>query len=94
VAGNKVDPTELEDVLRQHPAVADAAVVALSTPTEGERIKAVLVASAPVTRAEILGFCRSRLADHKAPAVIEFMTELPRSPTGKVLRKYLLEPNA
>jgi long-chain acyl-CoA synthetase len=93
VAGNKVDPTELEDVLRQHPAVADAAVVALSTPTEGERIKAVLVASAPVTRAEILGFCRSRLADHKAPAVIEFMTELPRSPTGKVLRKYLLDPN-
>jgi acyl-CoA synthetase (AMP-forming)/AMP-acid ligase II len=46
-----------------------------------------------VTRAEILGFCRSRLADHKAPAVIEFMAELPRSPTGKVLRKYLLDPN-
>ena len=90
VAGSKVDPAEVEDALRQHPAVVDVAVVALADGPSSEKVKAVLVTREPCTRDDVLQHCRQRLADFKIPRLIEFRAELPRSPLGKLLRKDLL----
>jgi chorismate-pyruvate lyase len=91
VAGNKVDPTEVEAVLKQMPAVSEAVVVAVPDGAADEKVKAVIVATEPCTRADVYAFCASRLADFKRPRLIEFRKELPRSPLGKVLRKYLID---
>ena len=94
VAGNKVDPADVEAVLRELAAVAEVVVVGVPDGAAGERIKAVLVTSSACTRMEVLAHCNTRLADFKRPRVIEFRTEIPKSPLGKILRKYLIEdPN-
>jgi long-chain acyl-CoA synthetase len=90
--GFKVDPIEVEAVLVEHPAVAEAVVVGLDTEVAGEqRVKAVLVASGaePEPR-EIVVYCRERLANFKVPQEVEFREEIPKSPLGKILRKYLV----
>ncbi len=90
--GFKVDPIEVEAVLLDHPAVAEAVVVGVDTAVPGEqRVKAVLVASGaePAAR-EITIYCRERLANFKVPQEVEFREEIPKSPLGKVLRKYLV----
>lgn len=91
VGGNKVDPTEVEMVLKEMPAIQDAVVVGLPDGAAGEKLKAFLVARAPCKRDDVLAYLRSRLADYKRPRFIEFRDELPRSPLGKILRKYLVE---
>lgn len=94
VAGNKVDPTEVENVLREYPAVSEAVVIGVPDGAASEKVKAVLVASPHCTRAEIIEHCK-RLAEFKRPRVIDFRKEIPRSPLGKILRKYLIdEPNS
>lgn len=89
VAGNKVDPGEVEAVLCRHPAVAEAAVVAVVDRHGDEKIKAVVVPKSECTRDELLQHCRAYMADYKCPRAIEIRGELPKSPLGKVLRKYL-----
>lgn len=91
VAGFKVDPLEVEAVLTRHPAVSEAVVVGVAQGALGEKIKAVLVLREghSCSEREISGFIAERLADYKVPKWIEFVTEIPRSPLGKVLRKYL-----
>ena len=91
VAGNKVDPTEVEGALREHPLVSDVAVVGVPAGAGGETVKAVLVTSAPCNRADLFEHCRRRLAEYKRPRIIEFRDEIPKSPIGKVLCKYLVE---
>jgi len=91
VAGNKVDPGEVEAVLKQLPAVSEAVVVGVSDGAAGEKVKAVLVTTAPCTRNDVYAHCSSRLAEFKRPRSIEFRKELPRSPVGKILRKYLID---
>lgn len=91
VGGNKVDPGEVEAVLRALDGVADAAVVGLPDPVGGERLKAVVVADASCDRARLLAHCRAHLAPYKVPRTFEVRSQLPRSPLGKVLRKALLE---
>jgi long-chain acyl-CoA synthetase len=90
-AGYKVWPREVEDVLYTHPAVREAAVV--STPDEyrGENVKAVLSLKpgADVTADEVIEFCRARMAAYKYPRAVEFMPELPKTATGKILRRQL-----
>jgi long-chain acyl-CoA synthetase len=90
--GFKVDPIEVEAVLVDHPAVEEAVVVGVDTDVPGEqRVKAVLVASdAEPDRREIVVFCRERLANFKVPQEVEFREEIPKSPLGKILRKYLV----
>jgi long-chain acyl-CoA synthetase len=91
VAGNKVDPVEVEEVLGAHPAVREAVVLGVKGPVAGEEIvKAAVVAGDDCDERELIAFCRRRLANFKVPQVIEFRDEIPRSPVGKVLRKYLL----
>jgi long-chain acyl-CoA synthetase len=95
VSGFKVWPREVEDVLLQHPAVLEVAVVGAPDAYRGETVKAVVVLRpamrGQVGAAELEGFCRERLANYKAPRVIEFRDELPKSPQGKVLKYALRE---
>ena len=90
--GFKVDPIEVEAVLVKHPAVAEAVVIGADSEIAGEqRVKAVLVAAgAEPDPREIVVYCRERLANFKVPQEVEFREEIPKSPLGKVLRKYLV----
>jgi long-chain acyl-CoA synthetase len=92
VAGHKVDPVEVEDVLVAHPKVREAVVVGVKGRTEGEEIvKAAVVPMDGCEQRELIAFCQERLANFKVPQIVEFREEIPRSPLGKILRKYLIE---
>lgn len=90
-AGYKVWPREVEDVLYTHPAVREAAVVGIPDEYRGENVKAVLSlkAGASITAEEIIAFCKQRMAAYKYPRVVEFLPELPKTATGKILRREL-----
>jgi long-chain acyl-CoA synthetase len=87
--GFKVNPYEVEAVIRRHPGVREVAVVGVETPYGDQKVKAVIVLTAPCAETEIIDFCRESLADYKVPSIVEFRTELPVSSTGKLLRKTL-----
>lgn len=88
--GENVSPEEVEAVLHEHPAVSDAAVVGLPDEEWGERVAAAVVLREPCDAALIMDHCRSRLAPFKRPAVIHLAAELPRTSTGKLLRRHLV----
>ena len=92
--GFNVYPTEVENVLYQHPAVYEAAVVSVPDPKWGEAIKAVVVLKpgAAATSEDLIQFCRGSLAAFKAPKTIDFLDELPKSAVGKILRRVIREP--
>jgi long-chain acyl-CoA synthetase len=90
-AGYKVWPREVEDVLYAHPAVREAAVVGVPDAYRGETVKA-FVSLRPGERVEadeLIAFCRERMAAYKYPRVVEVVDELPRTASGKVLRRVL-----
>ncbi len=87
--GENISPGEVEDTLRQHPAVADVAVLGAPDDDWGERVVAVVVAKTPVEADELRAFVRERLRSTKAPQDIRFATELPYNDTGKLLRRVL-----
>jgi len=91
VSGMNVYPRMVENVLRRHPAVTEAAVVPEPHPVHGEIPRAVIVLKpgATATRREILKFCSEHLGRHEIPRIIEIVAELPRTPTGKVLKRLL-----
>jgi long-chain acyl-CoA synthetase len=95
-SGFKVYPREVEDVLYQHEAVLEAAVVGVPDEYRGETVKAVLAIreGAEVTAAAIESFCRERLAPYKVPRQVEFLASLPKTATGKFLRRALRQPTA
>jgi long-chain acyl-CoA synthetase len=90
-SGFKVWPREVEDALRQHPAVRDAAVVGAPDDYRGETVKAfvTLTRDGAATPEDLIGFCRERLAAYKRPRIVEILDELPTSAAGKVLRREL-----
>ncbi|MEV4443832.1 AMP-binding protein, partial [Streptomyces sp. NPDC049577] len=92
-SGFKVWPREVEDVLYAHPAVREAAVVGAPDPYRGETVKAYvsLRAGAGATPAELAAFCRERLAAYKCPRGVEILAELPKTTSGKILRRRLRE---
>jgi long-chain acyl-CoA synthetase len=91
VGGYKVDPIEVQDVVEAHPTVAEAIVVGVPGRGPGEEVvKAVIVPSGDVGEREISDFCRERLANYKVPQIVELRDEIPKSPLGKILRKYLV----
>jgi len=89
VGGNKVDPIEVESLLLEYPGVTEAAVLGVTDGGGNERVKAVLVTEVGIEKTDILKYCKHSMADFKIPGIIEFRPELPRSPTGKVLREKL-----
>jgi long-chain acyl-CoA synthetase len=91
VSGFNVYPREIEDVLQQHPDVAEAAVVGVPHPQTGEAVKAYVVAraGATLTPESVQAHCDSRLARFKRPTIVVVVDELPHSVTGKVAKRRL-----
>lgn len=91
VAGFKVYPREVEEVLFGQPGVREAAVIGIPDPVRGEAVKAFVVPQpgATVTAGALQAACRDVLAAYKVPEQVEFVDALPRSPTGKILKKEL-----
>jgi acyl-CoA synthetase (AMP-forming)/AMP-acid ligase II len=91
-AGERVGPREVENVLYELEAVAEAAVVGVPDPLLGQAVKAVLVLhpGRALSEIEILRHCRRRLERHKVPKVVEFRTELPKTASGKMSRLALV----
>jgi acyl-CoA synthetase (AMP-forming)/AMP-acid ligase II len=82
---------EVEEVIYEHPAVADAAVIGVPDEKWGERVHAVIVLKSgqQLQEEEIIQFCKERLAGYKRPRSVEFVSELPRNPSGKILKQDL-----
>lgn len=94
--GVNIYPRETEDALVAHPAVADAAVIGVPDPLMGERVRAVIELvdpslAGPRIAAELLAFCRTRIAGFKCPRDMEFVDRLPRGADGKLRRQLLRE---
>lgn len=91
--GMNVYPVEVENALMQHPAVADVAVIGVPDEKWGEAVKAlvVLAGDTNASEAEIIEYCREKLAGYKMPKSIEFIDAVPRSPIGKALKNKLRE---
>jgi long-chain acyl-CoA synthetase len=91
--GENVYPVEVEETLAQHAGVADVAVIGVPDPHWGEAVKALIVPR-PGTRTapeDLIAFARERLAGYKLPRSVDFVAELPRTPSGKVLKRELRE---
>ncbi|MFI5798145.1 class I adenylate-forming enzyme family protein [Streptomyces sp. NPDC051677] len=86
--GENIAPAEIEDVLLEHPGVREAAVLGLPDPEWGQRLVAVLVGTGDPE--EIRSFAKERLRSAKTPDTVVFRPELPRTPTGKLLRRTLV----
>lgn len=89
--GVNIYPREIEDHLHTHPAILEAAVIGVPDPEWGETLKAFIVVrhNAPLSEHEVIEYCRVHLADFKRPRKVTFLAELPRNPTGKVLKREL-----
>ena len=90
VSGFNVYPNEVEDVVAQMPGVLECAVVGVPDERTGEAVKLVIVRKDPhLSEADVKEYCRANLTGYKQPKVIEFRTELPKTPVGKILRREL-----
>jgi long-chain acyl-CoA synthetase len=92
--GYKIDPYEVEAVLNAHASVAESVVVGVKTSQGREVVKAVVVLRAACTARELQDWCLGKIAEFKIPRIVEFRTEIPKSPLGKILRKYLAAGDA
>jgi long-chain acyl-CoA synthetase len=94
--GVNIYPQETENLLAAHPAVLDVAVIGVPNSDLGEEVKAVVqpvdpTAAGPELAAELISYCRDRLAHFKCPRTVDFTAELPRYPTGKLYKRLLRE---
>jgi acyl-CoA synthetase (AMP-forming)/AMP-acid ligase II len=92
--GENIYPAEIERILAEHPSVQDVAVIGVPDERWGEVPKAVVVAApgATLDTAQLLAWCGERLASFKCPKTVDVVAELPRNPTGKILKKDLRKP--
>jgi len=92
-AGENIFPAEIERTIARHPAVAEVAVIGIPDAVRGEAPKAfvILKKGAAATAEELKAFCREHIARYKVPSEIEFRTEFPHSPTGKILKQRLVK---
>lgn len=90
VGGYNVYPREVEEVLYSHPSISETAVIGVPDPDTGEAVISFVVSDDPSLKEDVLiDFCKSHLAKYKVPKEIEFLEELPKNTTGKILRKNL-----
>jgi len=90
VSGFNVYPNEVEDVVTQMPGVLECAAVGIADSKAGEAVKLVIVRNNPaVTEADVRAYCEANLTGYKRPKIVEFRTELPKTPVGKILRREL-----
>lgn len=94
-SGYNIAPVEVENYIYKHPAVQEVSVVGIQDQYRGETVKAFIVLKpdhvGKVTEEEMIQFCRDNMAVYKAPKLIEFIDELPKTATGKILRRLLRE---
>jgi len=89
--GYKINPHEIEELLESHPKVEEAVVIGLPTSYGDEKVKAVIVLKDSCKEEDLIEHCRGKIANFKIPSLVEFRDSLPKSPTGKIRRKILLE---
>jgi long-chain acyl-CoA synthetase len=91
--GYNIYPIEVEEVIYQHPAVAEACVFGVPDPYRGETVMAVIVPKKemPVSEKEIIDWCSARMAKYKVPRSVEFRDQMPKTAVGKILRRSLVE---
>jgi long-chain acyl-CoA synthetase len=97
--GVNIYPQEAENLLAVHPKVADVAVIGVPDPEMGEQVKAVVQPASmhdagPELAAELIAYCRDHLAHYKCPRSVDFRADLPRNPTGKLLKRVLRDEYA
>ena len=92
--GENIYPREIEEILAQHPAVKEVAVIGVPDSDWGEAIKAVVSRNQgqQVTEDELIGYCKSRIASYKKPKSVDFVAALPRNNYGKILKRELRAP--
>ncbi|MDQ3865146.1 MAG: hypothetical protein M3317_16940 [Actinomycetota bacterium] len=92
-SGYNVYPREIEEILFEHEAVAEAVAIGIPDEYRGQSVKAFVVkrSGASATEEEVLDFCKERLAAYKTPKAVEFREELPKSAVGKLLRRVLAD---
>ncbi|HEV7642683.1 MAG TPA: long-chain fatty acid--CoA ligase [Pyrinomonadaceae bacterium] len=90
-SGENIYPREIDELLFSHPAVSSAAVIGVPDELYGEEVAAFIVLKdgAEVTEDEVINFCRERLADFKCPKSVRFLKDIPKGPTGKLLKREL-----
>jgi long-chain acyl-CoA synthetase len=95
ISGMKVWPREVEEVLYEHPAVRETAVIGVPDPVSGEAVKAFVVLKEEyrgrIDAEELSTFCRIRIASYKAPRIVQFLESLPKTSVGKIQRYELKE---
>ena len=84
--GEKISPREIDEVLLAHPSVAEAVSFGVPHATWGEEVEAAVVVREPVQEADLIAYCRERLADYKRPKQIHITEAIPRTATGKIQR--------
>ncbi|MGX9674542.1 long-chain-fatty-acid--CoA ligase [Mycobacterium sp. HM-7] len=93
--GENIYSIEVERVLAEHPAVSEVAIIGVPDEKWGESVKAVVTLDSSeegVTDADLIAFARERLAAYKCPKTVDFVDDMPRNPTGKILKKELRKP--
>ena len=90
--GQNIYPAEIEQIIIQHPAIKDVAIIGVPHEVYGEAICAIVVVKKDTIQLnELRNWAKDKMPEYKLPAAIEIVEELPRNPTGKVLRKLLRE---
>lgn len=90
--GENIYSIEVERVLAEHPAVSEVAVIGVPDEKWGESVKAVVTLDGDVSESDLIAFAREHLAAYKCPKSVDIVDELPRNPTGKILKKDLRKP--
>jgi acyl-CoA synthetase (AMP-forming)/AMP-acid ligase II len=91
VKGFQVAPAELESLLLKHPKIADVAVIPVADEESGEVPKAIVVPKGPLTADEVINFLQPQVAHYKRVRQVAFVDAIPKSPSGKILRRILVE---